>query len=133
VKKKKRLIWQLFPSYLLITVISLGAITWYASNSLRHFFLEQTASDLEARAHLFKEQISQFFDPLDKKSIDLLCKAAGETAATRITVILPSGKVIGDSAEDPGIMESHLDRPEFIEALSRTGSPLDIAERLKRT
>ena len=35
---RKRLIWQLFPSYLLITLISLLAVTWYASRSWRQFY-----------------------------------------------------------------------------------------------
>lgn len=116
-KKKKRLIWQLYPSYLLITLISLIAITWYASNSLRSFFHEQTASDLEARAHLFEAQILDLFDPLDEKGIDELCKVVGKPSLTRITVILPSGKVVGDSEEDPATMDSHIDRPEVIQAL----------------
>jgi two-component system phosphate regulon sensor histidine kinase PhoR len=117
VKKKKRLIWQLFPSYLLITVISLGAITWYASNSLRDFFIEQTASDLEARARILEKQILEFFEPLDQMGIDMLCKAVGKTGSTRFTVILPSGKVIGDSVNNPEAMENHVDRPEILQAL----------------
>jgi hypothetical protein len=40
---KKRLIWLLFPSYLLITVVSLiAAASWYASVSMRRFYLAQT-------------------------------------------------------------------------------------------
>ncbi len=35
----------------------------------------------------------------------------------RITVILPSGQVIGDSAENPAFMENHRDRAEVREAL----------------
>jgi two-component system phosphate regulon sensor histidine kinase PhoR len=37
-------------------------------------------------------------------------------ASTRITVILPSGEVVGDSDSDPKTMENHADRVEFIEA-----------------
>ena len=128
--KKKRLIWQLYPSYLLITLISLMAATWYASESLRHFFLEQIAFDLEARAHLFEGQILEYLDPLDKNGIDLLCKKIGKCAATRITVIFPSGKVVGDSAKDPEKMDSHADRPEFISALT---GPSGTSTRYSRT
>jgi two-component system phosphate regulon sensor histidine kinase PhoR len=117
VKKKKRLIWQLFPSYLLITVISLGAITWYASNSLRDFFIEQTTSDLEARARILEKEILEYFEPLDQMGIDMLCKSVGKTGSTRFTVILPSGKVIGDSVNSPEAMENHVDRPEILQAL----------------
>jgi two-component system, OmpR family, phosphate regulon sensor histidine kinase PhoR len=118
--RKKRLLWHLFPSFLLITIISLMAVTWYASRSLRAFFLEQTALDLKARARLFESQILRYLDPLDGKSIDLLCKDIGKGTSTRFTVILPSGKVAGDSEEDPALMDTHLDRPEFIQALNST-------------
>ena len=36
----------------------------------------------------------------------------------RITVIQPSGKVLGDSEADPKTMENHSDRPEFVKAMS---------------
>jgi two-component system phosphate regulon sensor histidine kinase PhoR len=128
--RKKRLLWHLYPSFLLITIISLVAVTWYASRSLRDFFLKQTASDLQARAHLFEKQILKYLDPLDKKGIDPLCKEVGKRASTRFTVILPSGKVVGDSEEDPARMDTHIDRPEFIQALH---SSLGVSTRYSRT
>jgi two-component system phosphate regulon sensor histidine kinase PhoR len=118
VPRKKPLIWQLYPSYLFITLISLVAVTWYASTALRHYFLEQTAADLKSRARLFEAQISGYLDPLNEKAINSLCKEVGRQALTRITVILASGKVVGDSHEDPAKMDNHVDRPEVIGALS---------------
>jgi len=115
--RKRRLFWQLFPSYLLITLVSLVAVTWYASSAIRQFYIEHTASDLETRARLFEEQISGQIDPLDAKTIDQLSKKAGGVTSTRITVMLPSGKVVADSDEDPATMDNHRDRPEFIGAI----------------
>jgi two-component system, OmpR family, phosphate regulon sensor histidine kinase PhoR len=131
--KKKRLLWQLYPSYLFITIISLIAVTWYTSESLKHFFLEQTASDLQVRARLFETQILEHLDPLDEKAVDLLCKKIGKSSATRITIILPSGKVVGDSEKDPSKMDSHVDRPEFIDALNRpSGTSIRYSRTLER-
>ncbi|MBW1958939.1 MAG: PAS domain-containing protein, partial [Deltaproteobacteria bacterium] len=115
-KKKKRLLWQLYPSYLLITLISLVAVTIYATSSLREFYLDRIASDLQARAYLLEKQILQFLGPLDTQIIDALCKELGKPSATRITVILPSGTVIGDSDDDPDRMDNHALRPEVIQA-----------------
>ena len=115
-KKKKRLLRHLFPSYLLITLISLVAVTWFASSSIRNFFLEQTAEDLLTRARLLENQIPHFLGPLEARLIDAMCKEIGVSSATRITVILPTGHVIGDSDEDPTIMDNHALRPEVIEA-----------------
>ena len=116
-KKKKRLLWQLYPSYLLITLISLLAVSLFASSAFRQFFLERTAANLKSRAHLLEKQIEYFISPLDEMSVDSICKAVGEQLFTRITVILPSGKVVGDSEEAPESMDNHADRFEVAEAL----------------
>jgi two-component system phosphate regulon sensor histidine kinase PhoR len=39
-------------------------------------------------------------------------------ASTRITVILPDGRVVGDSLEEPGGMDNHIDRSEVLDALN---------------
>jgi len=114
---KKKLFWQLFFSYLLITIISLVAVAWYASSAIRDFYIDQSVTGLEARARLFEGQISEHMRPLDVKAIDLLAKRAGRHSSTRFTVILPSGVVAGDSHEDPAAMDNHADRPEFLGAL----------------
>jgi two-component system, OmpR family, phosphate regulon sensor histidine kinase PhoR len=116
--KKKRLLWQLFFSYIVITLLSLLAVTWYASNSLSYFFLRQTGTDLKARALIFEEQLLDLNVPLNEEGIDSLCKRVGKSTSTRFTVILPWGKVIGDSDEDPEKMDNHIDRPEIVEALN---------------
>jgi hypothetical protein len=53
---KKRILWQLFPSYLLITFTALLAVGGYASSSLRDFYYDRTAEDLKARAWLIERQ-----------------------------------------------------------------------------
>ncbi len=116
-KKKKRLLWQLYPSYLLITLISLMAVSLFASSAFKQFFLERTAADLISRAHLLEKQMGNYIAPLDEMSVDSICKAVGEQSLTRITVILPSGKVVGDSEEAPENMNNHADRFEVAEAL----------------
>ena len=132
-KRKRRFFWQLYPSYVLITIIALVPATWYASRSVRQFFLEQTVSDLKARAHILETQIIEYIDPLDAQGIDLLCKDIGNRASTRITVILPSGKVIGDSHEDPSTMDTHVDRPEFLQALTNPfGASLRYSATLEK-
>ncbi|MBN2420365.1 MAG: PAS domain S-box protein [Deltaproteobacteria bacterium] len=114
---KRRLIWVLYPSYLLIMLLSILVVTWYASISSRNFFLKQTETDLEIRARFFQDRIQDLIDSSDPKEVDILCKQIGESTSTRITVILPSGKVIGDSQSDPETMDNHGDRPEFIGAV----------------
>ncbi|HDR16970.1 MAG TPA: HAMP domain-containing histidine kinase [Desulfobacteraceae bacterium] len=114
----KKLIRQLYPSYLFLVFAAVAGATWYASSNLKDFFLDRTSADLQARAALVSPQVSLLLDPLDEEGIRRLCSNIGAGASTRITVILPSGRVVGDSKEDPEDMENHVDRPEFRAALS---------------
>lgn len=115
--KKKSLLWHLFFSYLVITLLSLVAVTWYSTASLKKFMLKQIEADLEERALLFGPMLMQHLSPLDERAIDHLCKTVGKAASTRVTVMLPWGKVVGDSDNDPAQMDNHLDRPEIAAAL----------------
>ena len=131
--KNRRLLWQLFPSYIIVILISLLVVTWFASRSLRHFSIEQTTSDLEARARLLEAQIREYLDPINREALDLWCKKTCKHAYTRVTIMLPSGKVIADSEEDPATMDTHVDRPEFIEALrGEAGSSMRYSRTLEK-
>ena len=120
---KRRLIWQLYPAFLAVTLPALVAVTWYCSSAFRSFYYEQTRSELGSLAHFAAEQVSKMLDTAQTDELDQLCKHLGGAndvlMRTRVTVILPSGKVIGDSDEDPAVMKSHSDRPEIVDALEK--------------
>jgi two-component system phosphate regulon sensor histidine kinase PhoR len=63
-KNKKRLIYQLFPSYLVITLVSLFAVSWYALSFTRQFYLERTRVDLEISGRLLEKQVIRLLSPL---------------------------------------------------------------------
>ncbi|MHC4290252.1 MAG: PAS domain-containing sensor histidine kinase, partial [Planctomycetota bacterium] len=96
---RKRLLWQLYPTYLLLTVIAVLAAAWYTSHSLRTFHFHQVSEGIKSRAHLVRQQIANDLAGGDLEKIDRFCKTTGPLSATRITVILPDGRVIGDSDE----------------------------------
>ena len=113
---KKRLLWQLFPSHLLLTVIAVLAVAWYTSHSLRKFYFRQVTEDIKSRAHLAQQHILSDLQSGDFEKIDQICKQTGPASSTRITVILPDGQVVGDSDEQVARMQNHADRPEFRDA-----------------
>jgi two-component system phosphate regulon sensor histidine kinase PhoR len=128
--RKPRLLWQLFPSFLLIIVLSLGAASWFAVRTFDRFLHEQYAKDLEARARILESQFTALLLEGAYERIDRLAKEIGEKSATRVTVILPSGRVIGDTHEDPAVMDNHADRKEVFRAI-RNG--LGVSNRYSRT
>ena len=132
-KRKKRLIWQLYPSYLLIILISLGAVSGYASIALRHFFLNRTAADLKTQSQLLEKQIARRLFSPDIASVDSVCKEIGASVLTRITVMLSNGKVVGDSEKNPENMENHGDRPEVIRAAAgQVGTAIRYSRTLEQ-
>jgi two-component system phosphate regulon sensor histidine kinase PhoR len=111
-KKKIRLIWQLYPSYLLITLLALLAVSWYTSQSLRHSYRQWTQNNLKKQTILLEKHFRPYLFPLDRRQVDHLSKTVGQQIATRLTVILPSGQVVGDSNKRPESMDNHRQRPE---------------------
>jgi two-component system, OmpR family, phosphate regulon sensor histidine kinase PhoR len=115
--RRTRLFWQLYPATLLIALAALAVIALDATSSLRQFYLDRTADDLEARAHLAEDQFIPLLVAGDRAKIDDLCKELGKRSATRFTVILPDGSVVGDSLRSPPEMDNHGHRDEVIKAI----------------
>ncbi len=115
---RKRLIWQLYPSQLLVVLAALLAFTWYGTSSIRSFQLSETAAGLEARAHLVAGSVLVYLGHDDLAGLEAYFREAGKKSTTRLTVIAPDGRVLADSDEDPARMENHNDRPEILAALS---------------
>ncbi len=131
-KKSTRLIWQLYPSYLIIVVVSLLIASLYLSSFFEQFYLDKTEKDLLIHGRLLENQVIRFLNPLDFININHLCREAGEASETRITIILPDGTVIGDSEENPEAMDNHKNRPEILAALDgRMGSSIRESETLR--
>jgi len=121
---------NLFPSYLLIILVALIPVTWYATHSLRSLSERQTARDLETRARLVSPLIAGHIESINVPVIDSICIDLGSRTETRLTVILPDGRVLGDTEEDPAVMERHGSRPEIAEAV---GGKVGTANRFSNT
>ncbi len=126
---KKRLIWQLFPHYLAITLVALIALAWLTTVSFRRFQVAQTQSDLLARTRLLATNLASGLDGVTSEDIKIMARAS----ESRITVIRPDGTVFLDSASDPAAMDNHSDRPEVREALAgRVGKAVRFSDTLQR-
>jgi two-component system phosphate regulon sensor histidine kinase PhoR len=130
--RRKRLFWQLYPATLLIALASLAVLAVDAEVCLRRFYLDRTAEDLEARARLAEDQIIPLLAAKKYAEIDALCKELGQRSATRLTVILPDGKPVGDSLRQPREMDNHATRPEVVDAMDKgVGVSLRPSDTLK--
>lgn len=131
--RRRRLLWRIYPTYLLVTFLALFAIGWYSVDSLREFYYEKAATDLHARALLLEQQLSGHLTAPDTSYLDGFCKDLGKRTSTRITIVQPTGEVLGDTRADPRYMVNHADRPEIIEAMaSGKGRSVRYSETLRQ-
>lgn len=110
--EKRRLISQLFPSYLVVILLVAVALGWFADHAVKDFFYSERQADLEARAFLVG-RIVQAEDLLQTQVLTELCRRLAESAGMRVTIVSGSGRVLGDSHQDPEVMDNHADRPEI--------------------
>jgi len=131
--KKRKLLWQIFSSFLLIVLVFLVLVAWFASASFRDFYLNQIKRELDNNAILMRSQIMALVVSGDLTSIDELCKTLNTDFSNRLTVIMPDGKVVGDSVYDIERMDLHHERPEVVAALrGRRGIETRFSDTLQK-
>jgi two-component system phosphate regulon sensor histidine kinase PhoR len=132
---QKKLIWQLYPNYLVVTLVAVVAVTVYCSGFFRQIYHTQVRDALDQLAGVAAEQVRMVLQTEGPNGLDSLCKRLGSSSQgrTRLTIIAPSGKVLGDSDENPAVMEDHSGRPEIQEALrAGAGSSVRFSPTLGR-
>lgn len=126
----KKLIWQIFPANVFTLIISIVIVSWYGANTLQEFYLKDTEADLESRARLLSSKITDYLSYANIGGLHSYCVDAGRDSGTRITVIDSDGKVLGDSREDPALMDNHRHRVEIETAFN--GS-VGVSRRFSKT
>ena len=115
--RPRPLFWQLFPTYCLLTVFALLVIIVYFSRAVEQFYFEQTSRSSAERIALIEPLFSAALAANDSGSVDSLARSLGAIGNMRITVLLPSGRVIADSHKNYRLMDNHANRPEVRRAL----------------
>ena len=115
---RRRFVWQLYPSYLLLIIVIFLLVGWYLTGELHRFHYQQTENDLRSRAQLVAQQLEGDLAVSEQSWLLPLVSRLGEQSGTRITVIMKDGRVLADSEEDARKMENHGQRPEVLQAFS---------------
>ncbi|MBN2584932.1 MAG: HAMP domain-containing protein [Planctomycetes bacterium] len=125
---KRRLVWKLYWTYLIVILLCSLAIGGNAVFRVEPFYKPAKASELTriarlieqpVRAALMTVDVADITHPTDEETrrivevVEPLVDRLGEKAEARITVILCDGRVVGDSEKNPLDMELHKDRPEI--------------------
>ncbi len=130
--RDRPLCWQIFPAFGAIILFAMLAVAWFAARAVRTFHYRQTEQRLAAAAGMATEHLTTGLDSFDSQDTDRLCDALGKASGYRVTVILPSGRVTGDSEKDPAVMDDHSNRPEIRKAMVEgRGSSRRFSDTLK--
>ena len=113
----KKLFWKIYLPFLLITLLSLTAVAWFASSSFKDYHIDHTAAGLEARARILAVLIVDEIAAGQYGKLRARSRLLGRQTGTRFTVVLSTGRVVADSSKEPGRMDNHGDRPEIYRAL----------------
>ncbi|PLY05439.1 MAG: PAS domain-containing sensor histidine kinase [Desulfuromonas sp.] len=128
--RRRRLLWQLYPSFLILIILVIVALSWSILAGVREFHQQQTGAELNSRTRLIAEQLRGMIGESHQELLQQTVARLGESSATRITIILPDGLVLADSEEDPAAMDNHGKRPEVLEAYAAGEG---MATRFSRT
>jgi two-component system phosphate regulon sensor histidine kinase PhoR len=106
--------------FVLLTLLMMLGLGVYISYYTQQTYLNNLDAQLIGQAHLIANTISASPEILNEpdQTNSLARRSAGLIGA-RVTVLSPTGAVLGESDEDPAQMENHLDRPEIQQALTQ--------------
>ena len=132
--QKKRMFFQIFPSYLLISAIALLAVTWYSTTVFRKFHHDEVRKNLLLGANMLQKQVGENIAKEDAHKLVDVCKRFATAGGTRVTVTETSGKVLFDSDGSAADMDNHSQRPEIFKAVSERvpGSEIRYSKTLKQ-
>ena len=129
--KQRKLAWRIYLYFLISALFAISAVLTNTVYSMRQYHKNEVMKDLEIRARIVAEDVARLQLESERSKADDICKNIGRTSMTRITVILPDGKVIGDSDRDPSMMPNHGDREEVRKALGgATGYSIRYSETI---
>lgn len=119
--RNRRLVWQIFPTFLIISLTALFAAGWFAARSFEAFYLDRLDDELHIRNDLVVRDGARLLaagTPEDVAKLRELVKYFGEKTATRFTLMKPDGVVVADTDHRPEDMENHAQRDEMVAALA---------------
>ena len=114
---KKTLFWQFFGAHILLLVVAVVFVAFYMLQTSRTAYRRQWLRELELQARLVAAVLPDGSGGIDEAAAGRFFDRLGKLDGNRFTLILPDGRVIGDSDMDPSKMTTHNDRPEVVAAM----------------
>jgi two-component system, OmpR family, phosphate regulon sensor histidine kinase PhoR len=127
---KKKIIWKFWSAYIFLTLIAVLMLNFFVRLEVQSYYEKKISRELNSNAILVGDILLDAVTSNDKKAIFEKTKRISDELNLRITVINKEGKVLGDSEQEPELMENHMGRKEVSEALK---SGMGESERVSAT
>ncbi|MEE2736764.1 MAG: ATP-binding protein [Planctomycetota bacterium] len=114
-----RLFWKIFGTYAALTLFAALAFVAIQSSRQREIVIEQVKQRLHDSAVVLRSHMTGAFGEEADADIQHTLQQLGEQSGTRLTLVSEDGTVVGDSSEDPAVMNNHRDREELLQAKSK--------------
>lgn len=112
--------WRIAVAYVVLILVSMGAVSVYLVGYVRGNYLDNLRSQLAVNARMVGETATRYFSaPLNQADLLALAQRTDKLIDARVTIIARDGTVLADSREDPLTMENHSNRPEVRDALTK--------------
>jgi len=124
---------KLFLVSLSLILLVIGVSGLFLERELRAWYEDRTELTLTTQARTVREAVREFDGPDQGPALQAFAHRLGRSSSSRVTLILPDGRVVADSeldAEGLANAENHANRPEVRAALRGN---LGTARRLSAT
>ncbi|MHC5009782.1 MAG: sensor histidine kinase [Planctomycetota bacterium] len=108
------LFWKFFGASLALIVLTAAIAGWIATNRVASDAAKEVRTTLEKQVLLLEALLAPSFPDEPSEAFQEGVHDLGARLGTRITVVRADGVVLGDSSEDPAVMNNHGDRPEIL-------------------
>ena len=116
----KSIRWRIAIPYILLAIVTIGGMAWFLTNRLQQEFQKGESDRLLSESRLVADLMAPAIARGDWNEVTDQVRQLSESLDVRVTIILPDGKVVGESDAEPATMENHLNRPEIRLAMSGT-------------
>ena len=97
---RKRLLWQLYPSYVLVAVTSLVSVGWYGAYLLEKAHIAGLDGQLRLATKLVDQELGSSLAGDDLDHLQTVCDAATAETHANLAILLPTGEALIQSGRD---------------------------------
>jgi len=115
---KKRIIWKFWGAHIFLVLIAVVMLNFFVRSEMQDYYTKRITGEFTNNALLIGNILLSDMLDNNAEGIQNKTKRISDELNLRVTVVDRGGVVLGDSEQEPGLMENHIKRKEISEALN---------------